>query len=117
MIRQLLGRALGLAWLSGMLVGAPNAFSAEPIQVGQARRVLAADYQKRIIAIINASGEIEWQEKIRDIHDAAVLPNGNILFQTSWTMIVEMTPTKQVVWQYDAARSNGNAGKKVEVHA
>jgi hypothetical protein len=40
-----------------------------------------------------------------------------VLFQTSWTKLVEMTPTKEIVWQYDAAKANGNEGKRVEVHA
>ena len=54
---------------------------------------------------------------IRDIHDLHVLPNGNILFQTDWTTIVEMTPERKIVWRYDAAKSNDNDGRRVEVHA
>jgi len=51
------------------------------------------------------------------IHDAAVLPNGNILFQRDWTHILESTPDKKTVWEYDASQKNGNEGKHVEVHA
>jgi hypothetical protein len=90
--------------------------SADP-QTGTPRRLLAADYQKKLIAIVNEKNEIEWQEKIRDIHDVTVLAGGNILFQPDWTTIVEMSPDKKVVWKYDAAKMNGNAGKRVEVHA
>lgn len=43
--------------------------------------------------------------------------NGNILLQQGWTKIVEVTPDKKSVWEYDAAKMNGNAGKPVEVHA
>jgi outer membrane protein assembly factor BamB len=86
-------------------------------QTGTPRRVIAGDYEKKRLAIVSAEGKVEWEERIRDIHDLHVLPNGNILFQTSWTKLVEMTPDHKTVWQYDAAKHNGNAGRKVEVHA
>ena len=81
------------------------------------RRVLAADYSTKRIAIVNAQGGLDWEYPIRDIHDAWLLPNGNLLFQTSWTQILEVTSDKKIVWQYDAGKQNGNAGKQVEVHA
>jgi hypothetical protein len=90
--------------------------AADP-QTGTPRRLLAADYQKKLIAIVNEKNEVEWQEKIKDIHDVTVLASGNILFQPDWTTIVEISPDKKVVWRYDAAKMNGNAGKRVEVHA
>lgn len=86
-------------------------------QVGTPRRLLAADYQKKVLAIVGKDGAVEWSHPIRDIHDAWVLPGGNILFQESWTKLVEMTPEKKVVWAYDAAKMNGNEGRAVEVHA
>src|SRR5687768_2895347 len=91
--------------------------AADSPQTGKPRRLLAADYQKKVIAIVNEKNEVEWQERIKDIHDLTVLPGGNILFQTDWTTIVEMSPEKGVVWKYDASKMNGNAGRKVEVHA
>ena len=90
---------------------------ADSPQTGTPRKFIAADYQKKIIAVVNEKNEAEWQEEVKDIHDVSVLPGGNILFQTDWTTIVEMSPDKKLVWRYDAAKSNGNAGKKVEVHA
>ena len=54
-------------------------------QVGTPRRFLAADYQKKVLAIFGKDGKVEWQVPIRDIHDAWVLPNGNILYQQGWT--------------------------------
>lgn len=81
------------------------------------RLILAADYQKKRIAIVDESGKIQWEHPVRQIHDLQQLPTGNILFQTSWTRIVEMTPDKTVAWEYDAGRMNGNQGRKVEVHA
>ena len=87
-------------------------------QTGSPRRVVAADYDKHRIAIVSPDGKVEWEHRIDDIHDLHVLPNGNLLFQTSWTNIVELNPrTGETVWTYDAAKSNGNAGRKVEVHA
>ena len=35
--------------------------------------------------------------------------------QQGWTKIVEMTPDKQTVWEYDSAKMNGNEGKRIEV--
>ena len=81
------------------------------------RAVLAADYHKKRIAIINPDGAIHWEHPVRNIHDLHQLPNGNILFQTDWTQLLEMAPDKKLVWSYDAATQNGNAGKRVEVHA
>ena len=86
-------------------------------QTGPARRVLAADDSTHRLAIVAPDGSLEWEMKIGAIHDASVLPNGNILLQQGWTKIVEVTPDKKTVWEYDAARSNGNEGKRVEVHA
>jgi hypothetical protein len=81
-------------------------------------RLLIADDSTRRIAIVDAAGKIEWQHKIGPIHDLHLLPNGNVLFQLSWTHIVEMDPkTDKIVWEYEAATSNGNTGKRVEVHA
>ena len=96
-------------------------WSAEPAknayQTGSPRRVVAADYEKKRLAVIAPDGTVEWEEKIGDIHDLHVLANGNLLFQTSWTRVVEMTPDHEVAWEYDAAKMNGNAGRAVEVHA
>ena len=108
MIRQILG-ALALSSLPFLCAHAE--------QTGPARRVLAADDSTRRLAIVAPDGSLEWEMKVSAIHDASVLPNGNILFQQGWTKIVEVTPDKQPVWEYDAATMNGNEGKRVEVHA
>jgi hypothetical protein len=86
-------------------------------QTGAPRRLLAADDSKQRLAIIAPDGSLEWETKVGAIHDACVLPNGNVLLQQGWTKVVEMTPEKQTVWSYDAGRMNGNEGKRVEVHA
>ena len=91
--------------------------SARAEQTGPARRVLAADDSTRKLAIIAPDGSVEWETKVGAIHDAWVLPNGNILYQQGWTKIVEVTPARATVWEYDSAKMNGNQGKRVEVHA
>lgn len=82
------------------------------------RKILTADSSKGIIAIVDESGEIEWQHPIGPLHDLHLLENGNVLFQDSWTHIVEIDPrTDKIVWEYDAAKMGGNQGKQLEVHA
>lgn len=82
------------------------------------RRVLAADYSTHRIAIIGADGAVEWEHPIDSIHDLQLLPSGNVLFQTTWTRIVEVDPSSgEVAWEYDSANKNGNRGKRVEVHS
>ncbi|HTE21102.1 MAG TPA: PQQ-binding-like beta-propeller repeat protein [Armatimonadota bacterium] len=82
------------------------------------RRVLAADYSTRRIALLKPDGTVKWQQPVEAIHDLHRLPNGNILFQRTFTHLVEVDPrTDKVVWEYDAGRMNGNEGRRVEVHA
>ncbi len=108
--RSFLG-LLAMAGSAGMIARAEA-------QESPRRRVLAADYSTKRIAILGPDGKIEWQHRIDNIHDLHRLPNGNILFQRSFTQLVEVDPrTDQVVWNYDAGRMNGNDGKRVEVHA
>jgi len=91
--------------------GAPEPLSKE-------RRVLAADYSTKRIAIVDGRGEVEWEHPIDDIHDLQFLPDGHVLFQTSMTHLLEVDPaTDKTVWEYDAQASNGNAGKKLQVHS
>ncbi len=70
------------------------------------------------LAIVSVYGSVEWEMKWGGIHDIAVLPNGHIMVQEQMRKVVEIDPaTKQVVWSYDSSQQNGNAGKKIEVHA
>ena len=90
----------------------PKAEEAKP-----ARRVLVADYSKRRVAIVDATGKLEWEHKIADLHDLHALPNGNLLLQLSWTRIVEIDPrTSKIVWEYDSKNVNGQR-RRAEVHA
>lgn len=81
-------------------------------------RFLVADSSKSRVALIDEKGQTEWEMKIGPLHDLHQLSNGNVLLQTSWTRIVEVEPkSNKLVWEYDSATANGNAGKRLEVHA
>ncbi len=79
-----------------------------------AHRLIACDRDK--VTILSKTGEIEWQvDNPFTAHDISVLPNGNVLFPTSPTTIVEMNPAKKVVWQHIAKPKEGYTGA-VEIH-
>lgn len=70
------------------------------------------------LAIVGADGEIEWELEWGGIHDIHVLPGGNLMVQCGASQVVEIDlETRAVVWTYDAAKSNGNDGRSVEVHS
>lgn len=70
------------------------------------------------LAIIDAGGRIEWEMAWGPIHDVHRLADGRIMVQQGAAKVALIEPVKkQVVWTYDAAAQNGNAGQKVEVHA
>ncbi len=87
------------------------------------RRILAADASKKRIALLREKAidnyEVEWEHPIRQIHDLQVLANGHILFQETWTKLLEVDPeSKKTVWTYDAALQNREgAPGPVEVHS
>jgi outer membrane protein assembly factor BamB len=89
-----------------------------------AERVCAAPISHRVIAqdrghiaIVNPEGKIEWEVPCAfTSHDIAVLPNGNFLLHTGPATIVEMTPEKQIVWQYESRPVTGYS-RPVEIHA
>src|ERR1043166_4445455 len=101
--------------VAGPLLLAAAVIHAE--QTGTPRHVLGGDDSTHRLAIVAPDGSIEWEMPAGPIHDASVLANGNILMQQGWNKIVEVTPDKKTVWEYDAAKSNGNEGKRLEVHA
>lgn len=70
------------------------------------------------LAIVEKDGSVAWQMDWQGVHDLRVLPSGNILVQHGPSKVAEIDPVKRaVVWEYDSATANGNAGQKVEVHA
>ncbi|MBI1841604.1 MAG: PQQ-binding-like beta-propeller repeat protein [Verrucomicrobia bacterium] len=94
-----------------------SCLSLSAAQTGSPRRILGADDSTHRLAILSADGKVEWELPVGAIHDAHVLPNGNILTQQGWQRVVEVDRDKKVVWEYDAGKRNGNEGKRVEVHA
>jgi hypothetical protein len=84
-------------------------------QTGTPRRVLVADSSSKRLAIVGADDRIQWELPVTDIHDAQVLPNGNMLIQQGWTKVQEVSPSKDVVWEYDSGKAN--KGTRVEIHA
>lgn len=82
-------------------------------QVGKPRAFFAADYEKKIAAVVNSDNSIGLQLRIRDIHDAQSLSNGNWLLQTTFTEVVEVDGKGKEVWKYKPAADTG----KVEIHA
>jgi hypothetical protein len=99
------------------VLGIAPALTLHAGQTGPGRRFLAADSSTKKLAIIAADGSVEWELPVGNIHDAQMLPNGNVLTQTSFQKLVEVAPDKKVVWEYDASKMNGNDGRRVEVHA
>ena len=104
-------------WSAGLVCGWLLASLSCMAQVATAQqRVLLQGDQR--LAIVDREGKIEWEMPWSGIHDLWVLGNGHILVQQGAATVAEIDPkTKQVVWKYDSAKQNGNAGKRVEVHA
>ncbi len=76
------------------------------------------------LAIVDADGQTEWEMPWGGIHDIHVKPGptgsaNSVLVQQGNHRVVEIDiPTKQIVWQYDAATTNREQpGEKVEIHA
>jgi hypothetical protein len=86
------------------------------VQTGTPRRVIAADSSTKTLAAIGPDGRVEWRIPCGAIHDLHLLPDGHLLYQDGWTTIVELDADRQPVWCYDA-KGNGNADRRVEVHA
>lgn len=87
------------------------------LKTGVKHRVMAADSSKTRIALFAEDGSMEWERPIADLHDFTALENGNILLQSGWTRVVEITPKGDEVWSFDIAKMKENADKNVQVHA
>jgi hypothetical protein len=108
---------LGLATIASIVLRPSSFADAAPVS-GPPTHVLAGDYEKKRLGLVEvATKKLQWEIPLRDIHDLWVLPNDHILTQTNWTRVIELDAKQNVIWSYDAATMNGNAGKRVEVHA
>jgi hypothetical protein len=89
-------------------------FAAEPARA-PTYRLLAQDNGH--VAIVSPGGDVEWKvECTHNSHDIARLENGNLLLHVAPAKIVEMTPAKEIVWQYEAKPKAPYAGR-IEIHA
>lgn len=80
-------------------------------------RVIGAD--KKRVAIVNEKHEIEWEipnPDAREVHDIQLLDNGNVIFQTGYTTVVEVSRDKKVVWKHESKPKEGYDGR-VEIHS
>ncbi len=70
------------------------------------------------LAVVDRQGFVTWEMPWGPIHDVWVLDSGNMMVQQGASRVVEIERMSQkVVWEYDSATQNGNAGRAVEVHA
>ena len=84
-----------------MLVAASRSEAAHPF--------LCCDHNGGKVCVVSAEGAIEWEYACKAPQDCWRLANGNYLF-CFFNGAVEMTPAKQVVWEYKAP-------EQTEVHA
>lgn len=103
------------SFVLAVLMLVPSGLSADD---SPGRRFIAADSSRKNLAIIAADGTVEWQRKIGPLHDLHVLPNGHVLFQDTWTHVLEVDPrTDRTVWEYEAKDDPSNANRRIEIHA
>ena len=82
-----------------------------------AQHAMILQGNNKLVALAK-DGKIEWQIPWGGIHDIHVLPSGNIMLQQGANKVVELdAKSREIVWTYDSAKSNGNEGRPVEVHA
>jgi hypothetical protein len=67
-------------------------------------RILSAGDHR--VLILSSSGEITWEYPTKLTHDAWAMPNGNVLFADGET-VTEVTPAKQIVFQYRPSNLEG----------
>jgi hypothetical protein len=78
-------------------------------------RVLGAD--KGHLAIVEPDGRVSWEYPCKGTpHDLTLLPGGNVLFINADSEVLEVSPSKDIVWRYKPAPAGPDV-KKIEVHA
>lgn len=102
-------------WLIGWLLFGLFTGAAPSFLMAQHKLILQGNNR---LAILDKTGDVQWEMPWGGIHDIHVLDNGHILVQKDMKKIVEIDPeSREIVWSYDSSQENGNAGKAVEVHA
>jgi len=104
---------LSLFALLGILLASPA--KAEPTD----RLVIGAEGGKGLAIVDPGEGnQLLWHRPLGSVHDLHLLPNGNLLTQDGWPRLIEVNLAKEIVWEYDATKTNRSEGDgKVEIHA
>ena len=76
--------------------------AAPAIQTGRGHRFACADYSQGKVFLVSAEGRVEWEYAAPSCNDLWVLPGGNLLFTTGHG-VREVTPAKQVVFDYQSS--------------
>lgn len=92
--------------LAAILLAAPAADARDVLLQGKGKLALWSD------------GKIAWEMPWGGIHDLHRGDDGKIYVQKDMKEVCAIDPEKKdVVWRYDSTKSNGNEGKRLEVHA
>jgi len=92
--------------LAAVLLAAPAVGARDVLLQGKGKLALWSD------------GKIDWEMPWGGIHDIHRGDDGKIYVQRDMHEVCAIDPEKkEVVWSYDSTKSNGNEGKRLEVHA
>lgn len=89
-----LSAVAGAAEQKGVFVGRPEG------------RILAGCDNR--VVILDPTGEVVWEYPAGLVHDAWMLPNGNVLFGDGRS-VTEVTPEKKIVFQYKPDAKKGDS--------
>ncbi len=104
---------LGASALGSLLGAACAGRVSQPASI--AHRLIAQD--KGHVAVVESDGSVAWTyDNGVYAHDLHLLPNGNVLVPTSMATIVEVSPEKEVVWEWTSEPATEDV-EKVEIHA
>ena len=103
------------AFLSLILTLALSAEN-EKAEVSSPRHGVFASDKGQVIKYDEA-GNVLLKFRTGSVHRIQQLQNGNVLCQSGWKKLIEVNPKGKTIWSYDAQNSNGNKGKRLEVHA
>ena len=105
---------LAAASLSGLVAARADKPTRHHREAAVSHRVIVQDKGRTLI--LGPTGQIEWEMPCGyTSHDISVLPNGNMLLNTGPRTIEEVTPSKEVVWKWEAKPKAPYAGA-VEIH-
>ncbi|MCW3098641.1 MAG: Arylsulfotransferase [Chthonomonadaceae bacterium] len=113
MKRIVIASLFALAGLSGLVVARADK-PAGPRDTAVSHRIIVQDKGRTLI--LGPTGQIEWEMPCNyTSHDISVLPNGNVLLNTGPRTIEEVTPSKEVVWKWEAKPKAPYSGD-VQIH-